>query len=75
VVKKTIDDLAVAGRVVVRADLNVPLDGPGVADDGQIRAALAALAALTALLDRDAQVIVCAHPGRLTPAVDRRRIR
>jgi phosphoglycerate kinase len=59
---KTIDDLAVGGlRVLVRADLNVPLDGGRVTDDGRIRASLPTL---TALMDRDAKVIVCAHLGR-----------
>ncbi len=59
---KTVDDLAVTGqRVLVRADLNVPLDGARITDDGRIRAALPTL---TALLDRDAKVIVCAHLGR-----------
>ena len=59
---KTIDDLAVAGqRVLVRDDLNVPVDGGRVTDDGRIRAALTTL---TALLDRGAGVIVCAHLGR-----------
>jgi phosphoglycerate kinase len=59
---KTIDDFAVAGqRVLVRDDLNVPLDGTRVTDDGRIRGALPTL---TTLLDRGAKVIVCAHLGR-----------
>ncbi len=34
---KTINDLEVSGRrVLVRADLNVPLDGGRITDDGKI---------------------------------------
>jgi len=59
---KTIDDFAVEGlRVLVRAELNVPLDGGRVADDGRILASLPTLAALKA---RGARIIVCAHLGR-----------
>jgi phosphoglycerate kinase len=59
---KTIDDLDVAGRrVLVRADLNVPLDGATITDDGRIRASVPTL---RALLDAGAKVIVTAHLGR-----------
>jgi phosphoglycerate kinase len=62
---RTLDDLfaeGVAGRrVLVRADLNVPLDGSRIADDGRIRAVLPTLAALR---DARARVVVCSHLGR-----------
>jgi phosphoglycerate kinase len=59
---KTIDDVAVEGRrVLVRADLNVPLDGDRIADDGRI---VASLPTLAALISRGAKVIVAAHLGR-----------
>jgi phosphoglycerate kinase len=59
---QSIDDLVVSGqRVLVRADLNVPMDGLRIADDGKIRAALPTV---KALLARGAGVIVCSHLGR-----------
>ncbi|MGI5289429.1 phosphoglycerate kinase [Nonomuraea polychroma] len=59
---RTLDDLDVKGRrVLVRADLNVPLDGETITDDGRIRASVPTI---KALLDGGAKVVVCAHLGR-----------
>ncbi len=67
----TLDDLlasGVAGRtVLVRADLNVPLDGAVITDDGRIRASLPTL---RALLAGGAKVVVTAHLGRPKGAPD-----
>ncbi|MGY5126361.1 phosphoglycerate kinase [Streptomyces nigrescens] len=65
---KTIDDLQVAGqRVFVRADLNVPLDGTTITDDGRIRAVAPTIAKL---VERGARVIVASHLGRPKGAPD-----
>jgi len=48
-------------RVIVRCDLNVPLDGEVITDDGRIRASLGTL---VLLLEAGAKVIVISHLGR-----------
>ena len=60
---KTIDSLGElrGRRVLVRADLNVPLDGTTITDDGRIRAALPTLARL---VEAGARVAVISHLGR-----------
>jgi phosphoglycerate kinase len=62
---KNLDDLlgeGVQGRyVLVRSDLNVPLDGSRITDDGRVRAALPTIKKLA---DAGAKVVVTAHLGR-----------
>ncbi|MCA4131533.1 phosphoglycerate kinase [Arthrobacter sp. M4] len=69
----------VRGRyILVRSDLNVPLDGSTVTDDGRIKASLPVISKLS---DAGARVLVTAHLGRpkgnpdpkysLKPAADR----
>ncbi|MET9435308.1 phosphoglycerate kinase [Streptomyces sp. NPDC006551] len=68
---KTIDELLAEGvagkRVFVRADLNVPLDGTTITDDGRIRAVLPTVEALAAA---GARVVVASHLGRPKGAPD-----
>ena len=67
---KTIDDLDVVGkRVFVRADLNVPLSGETINDDGRIRAVAPTVAVLA---QSGAKVIVASHLGRPKGAPDPR---
>jgi phosphoglycerate kinase len=66
---KTAADLISAGeicgkRVLVRSDLNVPMDFDGdgtISDDGRVRASLPTIQALA---EAGARVVVCAHLGR-----------
>lgn len=68
---RALDDLlaeGVSGRtVLVRADLNVPLDGARITDDGRIRASLPTV---QALMRAGARVVVTAHLGRPKGAPD-----
>jgi phosphoglycerate kinase len=57
-----INQLDVAGKtVLVRSDLNVPLDGTTITDDGRI---VASVPTIKALLASGAKVVVLAHLGR-----------
>jgi phosphoglycerate kinase len=58
----TLDDLAVDGRtVLLRSDLNTPLDGTTITDDRRIQAAAPTV---RELLAKGASVVVLAHLGR-----------
>ncbi|WP_300610969.1 phosphoglycerate kinase [Trebonia sp.] len=62
---RSVDDIEVAGRrVLLRSDLNVPLDLKGsgaITDDLRIRASLPVIRKLA---DRGARVVILAHLGR-----------
>ncbi|HEY9437398.1 MAG TPA: phosphoglycerate kinase [Streptomyces sp.] len=68
---KTLDELIAEGvagkRVFVRADLNVPLDGTTITDDGRIRAVQPTVSRLAGA---GARVIVASHLGRPKGAPD-----
>ncbi|MET3567881.1 phosphoglycerate kinase [Leifsonia sp. NPDC014704] len=66
---RTLDSLgSLAGkRVVVRCDLNVPLDGAKITDDGRVRASIPTL---NALINQGAKVVVISHLGRPEGAPD-----
>ncbi|MGH8827176.1 MAG: phosphoglycerate kinase, partial [Jiangellaceae bacterium] len=65
----SIDDLGDlhGKRVLVRSDLNVPLDGETITDDGRVRASVPTIQRLTSA---GARVVVVAHLGRPKGAPD-----
>jgi phosphoglycerate kinase len=67
----TVDDLGDlhGKRVLVRSDLNVPLDGDRITDDGRIRASVPTIEQLASA---GARVLVVAHLGRPKGAPDPR---
>lgn len=76
--KLTVRDIPVKGRkVLLRADLNVPLDPStmSITDDSRIRATIPTI---DYLLDNGASIIICSHLGRpggkLIPELSLRRV-
>merc|ERR1719267_168539 len=63
--KKSVSDLTEADlkgkAVLIRCDLNVPLDGKTITDDTRIRASVPTV---KYLMDKGAKVGICSHLGR-----------
>lgn len=59
---RTLEDFDFAGKsIILRCDLNVPLDGNLITDDGRIKASLPTI---KYLLDAGARITILAHLGR-----------
>jgi phosphoglycerate kinase len=66
---RTLKDLPdiIGQRVILRCDLNVPLDGSRITDDGRI---IASVPTIEELLSRGASVVIVSHLGRPDGAVE-----
>jgi phosphoglycerate kinase len=66
---RTLKDLPdiIGQRVILRCDLNVPLDGSRITDDGRI---IASIPTIKDLLSRGAKLIIVSHLGRPDGAVE-----
>lgn len=59
--KKTIEDIDVAGKVLVRRDFNVPQKDGVITSDKRI---VEALPTIKYLMEKGAYVILCSHMGK-----------
>jgi 3-phosphoglycerate kinase len=60
--KKSVADVALSGkRVLLRCDLNVPLENKVISDDTRIQASLPTI---RHILDQGASIVLCSHLGR-----------
>jgi phosphoglycerate kinase len=68
---RTLKDLPdiIGQRVILRCDLNVPLDGSRITDDGRI---IASVPTIKDLLSRGAKLIIVSHLGRPDGAVEQK---
>ena len=69
--KTTIKDIDVKGkRVLLRVDLNVPMDDKGnITDDNRI---MESLSTINYLIENGARLVICAHLGRPKGKVDKK---
>ena len=68
--KKTVKDFDLKGKkVIVRCDLNVPMDGNVILDDTRIRESLKTI---NYLIDNDCKIIILSHLGKVKTEEDKK---
>ena len=68
--KKTVKDFDLKGKkVIVRCDLNVPMDGNVITDDTRIRESLKTI---NYLIDNDCKIIILSHLGKVKTEEDKK---